>query len=144
MQPLFDLAPRRILVVDDDDSIVDLISTRLIIGGYKVATANDGFEALRYLKDLRPEAMILDINMPGLDGFGVLEHMRKPDTHAPPTLVLTARHNAGDVERAIRLGARDYLAKPFDDRMLLARVSRLFRGAATAAAAALPGDFKDI
>ena len=145
MQPLFDLAPRRILVVDDDESIVDLISTRLIIGGYKVATANDGFEALRGLTDLKPDAMILDINMPGLDGFGVLKHMRKPDAHAPPTLVLTARHNAGDVERAILLGAKDYLAKPFDDRMLLARVSRLLRGAgATAAVAALPNDFKDI
>lgn len=144
MQPLFDLAPRRILVVDDDDSIVDLISTRLIIGGYKVATANDGFEALRHLKDLKPDAMILDINMPGLDGFGVLEHMQKPDAYAPPTLVLTARHNAGDVERAVRLGAKDYLAKPFDDRMLLARVSRLFRSAGAAAVAALPSDFMDI
>jgi len=128
MQPLRDLMPRRVLVVDDDESIVDLISTRLIIGGYKVATATDGFEALRCLKDLKPDAMILDINMPGLDGFGVLEHMRKPDAHKAATLVLTARHHAGDVEKAIRLGAKDYLAKPFDDRLLLARVARLFRG----------------
>lgn len=135
MQPLHDLKPYRILVVDDDDSIVDLVSTRLIIGGYKVATATDGFEAIRNLKDLEPDAMILDINMPGLDGFGVLEHMRKEGSHKAPTLVLTARHNAQDVEKAIRLGAKDYLAKPFDDRLLLARVARLFRGAATAAAA---------
>jgi len=127
MQPLLDLMPRRVLVVDDDESIVDLISTRLIIGGYKVATATDGFEAIRHLKDLTPDAMILDINMPGLDGFGVLEHMRKPDSHKAATLVLTARHHAGDVEKAIRLGAKDYLAKPFDDRLLLSRVARLFR-----------------
>ncbi|MDB5423115.1 MAG: hypothetical protein JWQ29_531, partial [Phenylobacterium sp.] len=58
MQPLHDLKPYRILVVDDDDSIVDLVSTRLIIGGYKVATATDGFEAIRNLKDLEPDAMI--------------------------------------------------------------------------------------
>ena len=129
MQLLHDPAARKILVVDDDESIIDLLSTRLAIAGYNVVTATDGFEAIRALKDARPHAMILDINMPGLDGFGVLEHMRKPGVHKPPTLVLTARHNAGDVEKAIRLGAKDYLAKPFDDRMLLARVQRLFRGA---------------
>lgn len=127
MQPLRDLKPRCILVVDDDSDIVDLITTRLIIGGYKVVTARNGAEAIRALKDVRPDAMILDINMPLIDGFGVLERMRNVPTIRPPTLVLTARHNAEDVAKAIRLGARDYLAKPFDDRMLLARVARLFR-----------------
>ena len=128
MQPLRELS-RKILVVDDDESIVDLVSTRLIIGGHNVCVATNGFEAIRALADLRPQAMILDLSMPGMDGFGVLEHMAKPGAYQAPTLVLTARHLAQDVERAIRLGARDYLAKPFDDRMLLARVQRLFRGA---------------
>jgi len=127
MRPLHDLKPRQILVVDDDSDVIDLITTRLIVGGYKVATARNGAEAMRALKDLRPDAMVLDINMPIVDGFGVLEWMRNLSTVKPPTLVLTARHNAQDVAKAIRLGAKDYLAKPFDDRMLLARVARLFR-----------------
>ncbi|MGH6964129.1 MAG: response regulator [Phenylobacterium sp.] len=129
MRPLHDLS-RKILVVDDDESIVDLVSTRLMIAGYNVCTANNGFEAIRALVDRKPKAMILDLSMPGMDGFGVLEYMGKPGSYQAPTLVLTARHLAQDVERAIRLGARDYLAKPFDDRMLLVRVQRLFRGAA--------------
>jgi DNA-binding response OmpR family regulator len=128
MQPLRELS-RKILVVDDDESIVDLVSTRLIIGCHNVCVAPNGFEAIRALADLRPQAMILDLSMPGMYGIGVLEHMAKPGSYQAPTLVLTARHLAQDVERAIRLGARDYLAKPFDDRMLLARVQRLFRGA---------------
>jgi two-component system OmpR family response regulator len=144
MQLLRDPAARKILVVDDDESIVDLLSTRLAIAGYRVFTATDGFEAIRALKDQRPHAMILDINMPGLDGFGVLEHMKKQGAHRPPTLVLTARHNAQDVEKAIRLGAKDYLAKPFDDRMLLARVARLLRSPTPARVALPPGDLMDV
>ena len=144
MQLLRDPAARKILVVDDDESIIDLLSTRLAIAGYNVVTATDGFEAIRALKDTRPHAMILDINMPGLDGFGVLEHMKKQGVHKPPTLVLTARHNAGDVEKAIRLGAKDYLAKPFDDRLLLNRVARLLRSARPARAALPPGDLMDV
>jgi DNA-binding response OmpR family regulator len=128
MRPLHDLS-HKVLVVDDEESIVDLVSTRLMIGGYTVCVATNGFEAIRALADLKPKAMILDLSMPGMDGFGVLEYMARPGSYQAPTLVLTARHLAQDVERAIRLGARDYLAKPFDDRMLLARVRRLFRGA---------------
>jgi DNA-binding response OmpR family regulator len=131
MQPLPESNGPRILVVDDDESIVDLVATRLMMAGYRTIKATDGFEAIRHLKDHRPHAMVLDINMPGLDGFGVLEHMAKPASHKAATLVLTARHNAGDVEKAIRLGAKDYLAKPFDDRLLLARVARLVRRVAT-------------
>lgn len=146
MQPLRSPKARRVLVVDDDEGIVDLVSTRLIIGGYGVTVANNGFEAIRALADVQPQAMILDLNMPGMDGFGVLEHMRKPGSFKTPTLVLTARHLAHDVEKAIRLGAKDYLAKPFDDRMLLARVSRLFRSTLHPLTdpLALPGSVMDI
>ena len=143
MLPQPDLNARKVLVVDDEESLVDLLSTRLSMAGYAVLTATDGFEAIRALKDHRPHAMILDINMPGLDGFGVLEHMRKPGNHKPPTLVLTARHNAQDVEKAIRLGAKDYLAKPFDDRMLLSRVARLVRSPVDRVALP-PGDLMDV
>jgi DNA-binding response OmpR family regulator len=126
MQPRRELKSRRMLVVDDDDAVLDLLTTRLILGGYRVTTACNGFEALRAMKNCWPDGMILDLNMPVLDGFGVLERLRASSIR-PPILVLTARYCAKDVEEAIRLGATDYLAKPFDDRMLLARVSRLFR-----------------
>jgi DNA-binding response OmpR family regulator len=121
---------RRILVVEDDPMIRDLIVTRLELGGYQAFAACDGFQGLVSLADVRPAAMILDINMPRLDGFGVLRRMR--EVGAPlrvPTMVLTARNQPDDVRTAISLGARDFLAKPFRDEQLLARVGRLLRKA---------------
>lgn len=118
---------RRILVVDDDKAILELVSTRLTLAGYDVFGARDGHEALARLGGLRPAALVLDLNMPSLDGFGVLQRMGKEMTARIPTLVLTASRGPVDVQRAIQLGARDYLAKPFKDSDLLSRVARLFR-----------------
>ena len=116
---------RRVLVVDDDPSIRELVSVRLTLAGNTVLTARHGRDALTRLRERRYDGMVLDLNMPELDGFGVLEQI---DKHLmPPTLVLTASHSVADVQRAIKLGARDYLSKPFDDRQLLMRVARLFR-----------------
>lgn len=121
---------RRILVVEDDLGVRELVRTRLTGAGYDVHTARNGAEALKRLMELRPDAMVLDINMPELDGFTVLGVMREkmPELKAP-VLVLTARHAADDVRRAVSLGAKDYLTKPFNDRQLLARVGRLLRPA---------------
>ncbi len=118
---------RRVLVVDDDASIRDLVSTRLTLAGYVVLTGRNGAEALTRLGERRYDAMVLDLSMPEVDGFEVLAKLKTLAFTAPPTLVLTARHDASDVSRAIQLGARDYLAKPFADRQLLMRVARLFR-----------------
>jgi two-component system OmpR family response regulator len=118
---------RRILVVDDDRAILELVCTRLTLGGYDAFGARDGAEGLQRLSSLRPQAMILDLNMPNLDGFGVLKSLGRERAQATPTLVLTARHGTADVQRAIAMGARDYLAKPFKDANLLMRVARLFR-----------------
>jgi DNA-binding response OmpR family regulator len=126
MPPLREIQ-RRVLVVDDDSSILELVRTRLTLAGYVVLAARDGREAIARLSERRYDAMVLDLNMPGVDGFQVLERMKKLEFPAPPTLVLTARHDAADVTRAVQLGARDYLAKPFQDRQLLMRVARLFR-----------------
>jgi two-component system OmpR family response regulator len=114
----------RLLVVDDDPMMLELLVTRLELAGYAVATARDGLEALRRLHEYRPHGVILDINMPRLDGFGVLEQM---NTGRWPVLVLTARNQTPDVQRAISLGARDFLSKPFKDNQLLLRVARLLR-----------------
>jgi DNA-binding response OmpR family regulator len=117
---------RRVLVVDDDAHIVELIVTRLGIAGFETHVARNGHEAIQRLSEFRPEAMVLDINMPILDGFGVLAHMQANGLSAKiPTMVLTARNNAGDVARAVKMGARDYLSKPFNDTLLVQRVGRL-------------------
>ena len=84
---------RRVLVVDDEPFLLELIMTRLAIAEYNVRGARDGREALQRLADFRPEAMVLDINMPVLDGFGVLAHMRAQGlTDKTLTMVLTARN----------------------------------------------------
>ena len=126
MQPRRE-GPRRLLVVDDEVSILELVSTRLALAGYTVLTARNGVEALGRLTERRYDGMVLDLNMPQMDGFGVLECLADLPDPPPPTLVLTASHNAADVQRAVKLGARDYLSKPFEDRQLLMRVARLFR-----------------
>lgn len=124
---------RRVLAVDDDPSILELIVTRLEIAGFDTRRARNGQEALQRLTEFRPEAMVLDINMPMLDGFAVLAHMQANGlTDKTATMVLTARNNAEDVAKAVRLGARDYLAKPFKDEVLLQRVGRLLARARAA------------
>jgi two-component system OmpR family response regulator len=118
---------RRVLVVDDDRAILELVCTRLTLAGYDAFAARDGAEGLERVNGLRPDGMILDLNMPHVDGFGLLERLGRERALKTPTLVLTARNGRGDVQRAISLGARDYLAKPFKDGQLLMRVARLFR-----------------
>ena len=118
----------RLLVVEDDPMLLELITTRLWVAGYMVFHARDGREALRMLSEQRPHGVILDINMPNLDGFGVLEHIgRTPSLKGLPVMVLTARRQTEDVRRAMALGARDYLTKPFHDQQLLMRTARLVR-----------------
>ena len=135
MPSLADARARRVLVVDDDPYLLELIMTRLAIAGYQVQGARDGVVAIDRLADFRPEAMVLDINMPGLDGFGVLAYMKGQNlTDRTMTMVLTARNNAEDVAKAISLGAKDYLSKPFKDEQLLARVGRLLNRARARAA----------
>jgi DNA-binding response OmpR family regulator len=120
-------AGRRVLVVDDEKAIRDLVIMRLEIAGFATSAASDGLSALARIRDFKPHAMILDINMPLLDGFGLMARMGKDQLSTIPTLVLTARGQVDDVKRAITLGARDYLSKPFRDDHLLARMARLCR-----------------
>lgn len=124
--PQIQATGRRVLVVDDDPGVLDLVVTRLQLVGCHTAMARDGHQALGEMTKFRPEAMVLDLSMPRLDGFGVLSWMQQKGLTAKVrTLVLTARNNPADVTRAIGLGARDYLAKPFKDDQLLLRVARL-------------------
>jgi DNA-binding response OmpR family regulator len=123
----------RILIAEDDPSIRDLIQTHLRLAGYETFTAHNGREAMDRIAELRPRAMLLDINMPVLDGFGVLGELQKVDPGRElAVMVLTARHSGEDVRRAISLGAKDFLRKPFSHTELLARVRRLSRPRPTA------------
>lgn len=123
--------PLKILIADDDAGVRDLVCIRLRIAGYDPHMAKNGREAVERAVKLRPAAMILDINMPELDGFGVLSEMQdKAPEIQVPTLVLTARQSSDDVRMAVALGARGYLTKPFTEAQLLARVTGLFRGRA--------------
>lgn len=119
--------PSRVLVVEDDSSILDLVVTRLQIAGYRTSFARDGAAAIEAVKTTTPHAMVLDLNLPGIDGFDVLRRLRELGLATPPTMVLTARNAPSDVSDIVRLGARDFLRKPFRDQDLLARVARLLK-----------------
>lgn len=118
-----------ILVVDDDPGLRDLYTCILAGAGYEVTLAANGLEALDLITQRRPDAMVLDLSMAKLDGFGVLTRLQEQRIRVR-TLVVSARHASQDVEVAIELGASDYLAKPFDIDQLLARIGRLTRRAA--------------
>jgi DNA-binding response OmpR family regulator len=117
-----------IFVAEDDAAIRELVRARLELAGYQTAATADGVEALRICSAQRPDAAVLDINLPGLNGFEVLAGLRKAfPTRPVPVLMLTARHASDDVARAIQAGANDYLTKPFHDAQLLFRVARLLK-----------------
>jgi CheY-like chemotaxis protein len=119
---------RKVLVVEDEPAVLELVVTRLAIAGYTTFQARNGQEAIRRMAEVLPAAMVLDLNMPVVDGFDVLAQMHQNgQTKVIGVLVLTARNQPQDVRQAIALGARDFLTKPFKDEQLLARVARLFR-----------------
>jgi two-component system, chemotaxis family, chemotaxis protein CheY len=121
-------SPPRIFVADDDRAILELITIRLDLAGYLTSQARDGWEALEGIYTSRPAAIVLDIGMPRLDGLGVLRHLRKTPGFANlPVMMVTARNTPMEVRSAMELGARDFLAKPFDDAQLLSRVARMLR-----------------
>ena len=117
----------RVLIVEDDPMVLHLITTRLEFAGFETYYARNGREGLSRIHELRPDGLVLDINMPVMDGFEVLSTLKSGGSFYPPTLVLTARNKPEDVKAAIALGARDFLAKPFKDDQLIARVGRLVR-----------------
>ena len=120
-------APRPIvLVADDDEDILQLLTFRLESSGYDVVQARDGEEAFRLALDILPSLAVLDAMMPGLDGFEVTRRLRsEAATRAMPVILLTARAQASDVARGIAAGADDYVKKPFDARDLKDRIERL-------------------
>jgi CheY-like chemotaxis protein len=116
----------RVLVVDDDDVIRQLITVNLELEGFEVATAVDGQDCLDKVKDVRPDVITLDIMMPRLDGWEAASRLRAdPDTAAIKVVLLSARAQEADLARGSRLGVDAYLTKPFDPDELIATVRRL-------------------
>lgn len=116
---------RRVLVIDDDDDVRALVCELLELGGYRVTSAADGRSGLRLFHDVRPNLVVLDVAMPGLDGWHVLERIR--DISDAPVLMLTAHGAELERVRGLKSGADDYVAKPFGRQELLARIEALLR-----------------
>ena len=115
-----------ILVVDDDRAVRDSLRRSLSFNGYSVRTAANGIEALSQILEDRPDAMVLDVMMPGLDGLEVCRRLRGSGDDLP-ILVLTARDTVSERVAGLDAGADDYLPKPFALEELLARVRALLR-----------------
>ncbi len=124
--------PARVLVVDDDRALRDAITRALSLEGYSVVTAADGIEALSATEQHRPEAIVLDLGLPTLDGITVCQVLRARADRTP-ILVLTARSEVSDRVQGLDAGADDFMSKPFALEELLARLRALLRRAA-------PGD----
>jgi two-component system OmpR family response regulator len=117
-----------ILVVDDEESLTDLVGSALRFAGYSVRTAENGFDALRSVKEQTPDLIVLDVNMPELDGFEVCRRIRR-DGLDTPVIFLTARDDIDDLRTGFRQGGDDYLTKPFSLEELGLRIEALLRRA---------------
>ena len=117
---------QKILVCDDDELLTEVLQFRLEAKGFDVTIAGDGREALDSIRLAQPDAVVLDAMMPGIDGFEVLRRPREDSgTRDMPVIMLTARRGERDIVDALRLGASDYLSKPFIPDELSARLVRL-------------------
>jgi two-component system, OmpR family, response regulator len=124
-------AEARLLVVEDDANIVELLSASLRFAGFDVATARDGQQALRLARELRPDLMVLDVMMPGIDGFEVVRRLSTEGSRCP-VLFLTARDAVADKITGLTVGGDDYVTKPFSLDEVIARIRAVLRRSAAA------------
>jgi len=115
----------RVLVVDDEPRIIKFLKLRLKASGYEVLTASNGLEALELVQAEEPDMLVLDVVMPGIDGFETLKQVRA--VSPVPVIILSAKEASTDKIRGLELGADDYLAKPFSPDELVARVEAVKR-----------------
>ena len=119
------MGKQKVLVVDDDENIAEIISLYLTKECFEVKTAGDGEAAIAELKRFSPDLMILDVMLPGIDGYEVLRRVRKDSVI--PIIMLSAKGEIFDKVLGLELGADDYMEKPFDSKELVARVKALLR-----------------
>lgn len=114
----------KILVVEDEVAIRDLICINLELVGYEVSTAEDGLEAKSFLEKNKVDLILLDVMIPGIDGFSLIEQIKKYNI---PVIFVTAKESVLDRVKGLRLGAEDYIVKPFETVELLARIEVVLR-----------------
>ncbi len=111
---------KKILVVDDDPDVGQVLRMALEMAGYEAVLATSGAEGLQRVRDSRPDLVLLDVMMPGMDGWQVCHHVRQ--TTDVPVIMLTVVGSERDIARGFRLGAKDYIVKPWSNQELLARI----------------------
>ena len=121
------MSGERIAVIEDEPSIAASIAARLTSEGFEVETAGDGNEGVDLCRSFRPDLVVLDLMLPGLDGLGVCREIQRD--RRVPVLMLTARDSETDLEIGLAVGGDDYMVKPFSPRELVARVRALLRRA---------------
>ena len=122
------MSKEKILIVDDEEHIVELLKFNLQSAGYEVMEANNGIDALKIANENKPSLMLLDLMLPGMDGFDVCKEIKRNNEMKNTSIImLTAKDEIGDKVRGLDCGADDYLTKPFSKEELLARVRALSR-----------------
>lgn len=122
------MADEKILVVDDEEHIRELIKFNLNNNGYKVICADNGIDALKYAKSEHPNLILLDLMLPGMDGYDVCKEIRKDNIiSSTPIIMITAKGEEFDKVLGLELGADDYITKPFSVRELIARTKAILR-----------------
>ncbi len=119
----------KILVIEDDPNALRFIEYTLKLEGYQVLSAKDGLEGIKKARDEHPSLIVLDIMLPGLDGYALCQQLRqKPETSLLPILMLSAKARQEDKDIGLRMGADDYLTKPADPAVIIAKVKALLAG----------------
>src|SRR5215467_506159 len=122
------MSPKKVLIVEDEKDILQLVKMYLEKEGFRTVTAATGAEALRQVRSERPDLVVLDLMLPEIDGLEVCKKLRvAPQTAMLPIIMLTAKSEESDTVVGLELGADDYVGKPFSPRALVARVKALFR-----------------
>ena len=118
-----------IMIVDDEPGVRALLNDTLRIAGFETVEATDGMSALTLLRTHKPDLLVIDINMPLMDGFELVERLRSTND-LTPVLMLTAREDKADITRGLKIGADDYVVKPFGIEELILRIKAILRRSA--------------
>lgn len=122
------MSKERILIIEDEEDILAMVHFNLVKAGFRVECATTGEEGFARARDIRPDLVLLDLMLPGMDGSEVCRRMRSaPDTVDIPIIMLTAKGEESDVVKGLELGADDYVPKPFSPQVLLARIQAVLR-----------------
>jgi two-component system, OmpR family, response regulator ResD len=133
-----------VLVVDDEPTIAEVVARYLERAGYSTRVAGDGIQALEAVAKQRPDLVVLDLMLPGIDGLEVMRRMREQDRERIATILLTAKGEESDRVVGLRLGADDYVVKPFSPAELVARVDAVLRRIDTSPSSSEPLECSDM